>query len=419
MRAQLDLIVLAAAALPLLLPVVWAWRLALMYLRGPGEPPPDAGLPTAAVVLPLRGADPSLPACLRALLRQDYPRYRLLIVVDSPDDPAWGPVRAALAEGHGPGVEAAAEPLLTPLQTCSLKLSAIIQAVSRLGGGYEVVALVDADAVVPPDWLRRLAAPLADPRVGATSGLRWFAPEVPSWGSLVRHLWNCGCQAGAFTFGVPWGGSMAVPGALLHEGGLLAQWRCCFVDDTGAAELIRRRGLRVCFVPAVTVVNRERTSLGAAARLASRQLLNGRLDLAGWPKMLAFNAVMAASLAMAAAWAAAGLASGDVTRAVWFAGLLALSAGGLASALAVAEAAIRRQTAQRGERLPPLAPLWRYPLATALTLAVQWWAVADAALARRVHWRGVDYDIGAAGRARLVEYRPYRPTPGEVGSSIG
>ena len=48
--------------------------------------------------LPLRGADPSLEACLEGLLAQDYPAYRVHIVIDSAEDPAQAVVARILAE---------------------------------------------------------------------------------------------------------------------------------------------------------------------------------------------------------------------------------------------------------------------------------------------------------------------------------
>ena len=51
--------------------------------------PADNDCPKAAVVLCLRGTDPFLEDCLRAVLNQDYPQYEIRIVVDSRQDPAW------------------------------------------------------------------------------------------------------------------------------------------------------------------------------------------------------------------------------------------------------------------------------------------------------------------------------------------
>src|SRR5436309_2007209 len=82
-------------------PVSWSWRLAIRYLFHPEAAPlPDERLPRAAVILPLRGADPFLRDCLIGLLGQDYPRYSLHIVIDHADDPAHELVLKVLAE-HG------------------------------------------------------------------------------------------------------------------------------------------------------------------------------------------------------------------------------------------------------------------------------------------------------------------------------
>lgn len=411
MITPLDLFLLALAAVFLGPPILWAWRLVSLYLSGTARATrADDPLPLAAVILPLRGDDPSLGACLRALLGQDYPRYHLLIVIDSPADPAWGAVRRALAAGHGPNVEVRVESLAAPCATCSLKLSAQLQAVANLPGGAAVVALVDADAVVPPDWLRRLAAPFANPRVGAVSGVRWFAPARPALGSLVRHLWNCGCQTQVYAFGIPWGGTMALRAELFAAHGLAGAWRHRFADDTAAADLLRRLGLRVCFVPELTIVNREAMSLGAVARFARRQVLNTRLDLAAWPLLLAFNVGMTLALALAVGAVAVGLATGDGARVGWYGGLLALHFGGLLSALGLAEYLIRRQARRRGGRLPAV-PVWKYPVAVVLAVALQGYAIAAAACARRVRWRGVEYEV-ERGRVRLLQYRPYRTAAG-------
>ena len=74
-----------------LLRKLWRYRRSL---------PADGDCPRAAVVLCLRGRDPSLEKCLESVLKQDYPDYRLHIVVDNRQDPAWQ-VAESLAKGYG------------------------------------------------------------------------------------------------------------------------------------------------------------------------------------------------------------------------------------------------------------------------------------------------------------------------------
>ena len=79
-----------------------ALRLFAALRKGRAAPAADAACPKAVVVLCLRGRDPFLDQCVRALLDQDYPRYDVRIVVDGPDDPAWRRCRR-FRSGHGAG----------------------------------------------------------------------------------------------------------------------------------------------------------------------------------------------------------------------------------------------------------------------------------------------------------------------------
>src|SRR6056297_615398 len=69
----------------------------------------DQACPPVAVILCLRGCDRFLPDCLKGLFNQDYPDYRVHVVVDREDDPAWGVVMQALEESGASGVRV--EPL--------------------------------------------------------------------------------------------------------------------------------------------------------------------------------------------------------------------------------------------------------------------------------------------------------------------
>ena len=52
--------------------------------------------PSAAVVLAIRGSDPTLKDCLLGLVRQEYDSYRIEIVLDSPSDPAHDVVQEVM-----------------------------------------------------------------------------------------------------------------------------------------------------------------------------------------------------------------------------------------------------------------------------------------------------------------------------------
>ena len=120
-------------------------------------------LPHVSVVVPVRNGAATIDACLEALLRQDYPRELLEILVvenRSTDDTA---------------ARAAAHPVAL-LNGCDLLTSyaARNRGVGRSGG--EIVAFTDADCIPSPDWLKHLIAPFTDPSVAAVAGAIEDAP---------------------------------------------------------------------------------------------------------------------------------------------------------------------------------------------------------------------------------------------------
>lgn len=416
-----EAVVFGVLALFLALPVFWAWRFVGAYLfRRSDSQWTDAALPPVAVILPLRGADPFLCDCLRGLLNQDYPYYTVRIVIDGPDDPAWGVVERILSERRRPPVEVRVSALRRPLATCTLKVSAQIQAVSELEGHFEVVALIDADAHPARNWLRSLVAPLADPRVGAVTSNRWFAPREMTWGSLVRRLWNAASVTQMYAFDIPWGGSLALRTVLFREAGLLRRWQRCFCDDSGVGAALRERGLRLGFAPGATMINRESIDLKNCCRFIRRQLLCPRLDLGWWPLILVANAGLLLALGTAVALVVAGLWTGTPQWVAWSGGLLAFHLGGLLIALTVEEALIGRIVRERGQEPPPLTLSWKLVFALPLTCLVQLGCLVSALRVRRVNWRGVTYHIHGPGKLHLLEYRPFRPagTLPDAGKSI-
>jgi hypothetical protein len=408
MLSILEFLLFAGVVLFLGLPVIWGWRLVFLYLRQHDDASLAEGeLPRAAVILPLRGADLSLRQCLRGLLDQDYPQFTLHIVVDSQADPAWNLVHQILAEGHGPQVNVHVDTLNEPSATCTLKVSSLIQAVTGLDESVQVIAMIDADVIPSRTWLRTLVTPLADPQVGAVTGVRWYAPRQTSWGALVRQLWNGGAVAQMYAFGHPWGGTLALPTRLLHKDRLLEEWRVSFSDDSAVGDLLRRLRLKLRFLPTLTMINCESIDLKGCCRFIRRQLLCPRLSFRTWPIMLAVNIGNAVAVVVAAAMVALGLGTGHPPWAAWFGGALAVYAGGMFCSLFFAGRLVRSIVGRRGEPLPPAPGYLKSLVAGALAHVINTGCLASAMFARRIRWRGVEYRLAGPRRIRLAEYRPF------------
>ena len=244
--------------------------------------PPGRPYPKAAVILPLRGHDPFLSEALRNLACLDYPNFLVYLIVDSETDPAWDAVHLVMKEFPN---RFFASTLTNRRTNCSLKNSSILQAIHLLPTDIEVVAFVDADAIVPTSWLRNLVTPFMDEEIGGTSGIRWFAPTELSCGSYLRCYWNHIAAPMIYSSQIPWGGSMVIRRRIL-DSGLADEWSQMFCEDAHTINFLHRNGLKLAYVPQATIVNRENISLFACIQFINRQMLIFRLYNPNWPRLV-------------------------------------------------------------------------------------------------------------------------------------
>lgn len=158
-------IVLGIAAIPFvyyLIALYSSWR----FFRG--SPPPAAATgsytPAVSNLKPIRGLDPDAYQNFASFCRQDYPDYELLFCVGDRDDPAV-PILDQLARDFPErrirvlyGVESRGS------NDKVAKLSRLVTEAQ-----HEVVVISDSDVRVRPDYLRRVVAPLANPKIGAVT----------------------------------------------------------------------------------------------------------------------------------------------------------------------------------------------------------------------------------------------------------
>ncbi len=369
----------------------------------------DDPLPKVAVVLCLRGADPFLADCIRALLNQDYPQYKVHIVIDSRSDPAWKIVQEVIQQTGATHIQVS--PLATKYESCSLRCSALFQAISGLDDSYEVVAMVDADVVTYPNWLRELVVPLADERVGATTGNRWYMPQTDQWGSLVRYLWNSAAVVTMYVHKYAWGGSIAIKLSVLRRARLLETLTQVLCDDPFVGRATQELGLKLKFVPTVMMVNREECDLGNCLRFLTRQHLWGRYQRS-WLAIVVQVSITTLALVLATALLLIALVSGHFSAATLFGGGFIGYILAMGLLLALSEQGVRRVVQARGEPTTRFSALVMAKMLVAIPLTQLVCAVAmvSAMLMRSFEWRGVVYQIKGLWNVRLVKYLPYQPS---------
>jgi ceramide glucosyltransferase len=122
--------------------------------------------PPVSILKPLRGTDPGMYGAFRSHCLQDYPDYELVFGVADSDDPAIALVEQLRHEFP----ERRIQLLLCPAALgTNLKVSNLVQMLPYARHDYLLIN--DSDILVPPDYLRQVIAPFADPQVGMVTSL--------------------------------------------------------------------------------------------------------------------------------------------------------------------------------------------------------------------------------------------------------
>ena len=395
---------------------IWSIRFQNLFHERPKGSPSTFG-PRVKVLLPVRGADPFLPDCVRALLSQEYSNYELQIVVDHLHDPALDVIEDVLDELQ-PLIPVNLEVLEHPRSTCSLKMSVLLQCVERMDDSIEVLVTVDADAIVYPNWLSDLVAPLGNEAVAVTTGIRWYHPERRDTGTMVRYQWNILAAVQMHAFNVPWGGSLAMRRAIFASARIQGVWANSMCEDTPLANEIRRLGYEMRVVPQAVIVNREEISLHGAFQFITRQLTFTRLHLdrrwwlighalSGFLLTTGLEVCVILSLIRGES-AAANLGMISLIAAM----LLALKTIKSTSRLP------RMVLQHRGEEVP-IPPLRLGTIMCFnLTHTVNFLAAVVSIFTRHVTWRAIRYRVSPHA-VRMLHYQPYQFTQQTVMSRDG
>ena len=151
-------------------------RAALMQMNArPGFTPP------LTLLKPLHGAEPGLEAHLESFFRQDYPQYEVLFCARSAEDAGLATARR-VAERHP---EIPAHFFSTGGEPDYINDKAISMELMEAHAAHDILVISDSDVRVTPDYLRAVALPFADEKVGAmTCPYRGVAAEGGLWARL-------------------------------------------------------------------------------------------------------------------------------------------------------------------------------------------------------------------------------------------
>src|SRR5271156_6057229 len=143
----------------------------------------DAFVPPVSNLKPVRGLDPEAYENFASFCRQDYPDYEILFCVGDTSDPVFPVLQRLVQDFPERQIRIVVGSGRVATNDKVAKLARLVEEAS-----HEHLVISDSDVRVGPDYLRNVIAPLANPKIGATTCL--YVPiEESTW---VQRLQDVG-----------------------------------------------------------------------------------------------------------------------------------------------------------------------------------------------------------------------------------
>ncbi|AXC13258.1 Ceramide glucosyltransferase [Acidisarcina polymorpha] len=248
-------ILIGIAAIPFIYYAIALFS-SIRFFLGSRAASPVGFTPPISNLKPVRGLDPDAYENYASFCRQDYPDYEVLFCVGDTTDPVLPVLQRLTRDFPDCKIRIVIGSGRTATNDKVAKLARMVDEAA-----YEHLVISDSDVRVEPDYLRRLIAPLSDPKVGAVTCF-YVPTEETSW---VQRLQDVGMlsdfypgilvakQLDGVKFAL--GPTIATTRARLHAFGGYSAIENQPADDLLVGRLIAEQGCEVVLLPyAITTV---------------------------------------------------------------------------------------------------------------------------------------------------------------------
>ena len=379
--------------------LLWQGLQWLSYARRRARADPGFYAPRTAVICPCRGLEPGLERNLSSLTEFDHQNYEVFFVLASASDPAFSIVKRVAATSRAKAHVVIAE----KPEGCSEKVNNLRVAVEQLPADFEFIAFADSDGRPGKSWLKRLVAPLHDPRLGATTTMRWLIPNRSNLATALLAAWNAPVVTMLSENGKNfcWGGGTAIRRSVFDQAGIIEEWRNSISDDYSMTLALQRTGRSILFLPECLTLSYVETDFPGLLEFTNRQILITRVYAQDtWAMGGATHLLYSLTIALGAI-----LTLGDLIATVPAFHLATLTF--LPVLLGIIRSTLR--LAGVTEVLPAarsqiMGQAWIYLLLTVFVPFLYVVNFAFSLISRKVRWRGVTYEVISPQQTHILAY---------------
>jgi cellulose synthase/poly-beta-1,6-N-acetylglucosamine synthase-like glycosyltransferase len=353
--------------------------------------------PRVALLCPCKGIEPGLERNLVSLTEFDQQNYEIFFILASESDPARSIIeRVAKSSRVKAKVVIAGNPV-----GCSEKVNNLQVAIEQLPPEFEVIVFADSDGRPGRGWLHHLVAPLFDPRVGATTTMRWLIPNRSNPASALLAAWNAPIATMLSEKGKNfcWGGGTAIRRTVFEQAGVLEEWKNSASDDYSMTRALERKGYFIKFIPECLTLSYAETDFPGLLEFTNRQILITRVYAEKiWRTAAATHLLYCVTLLLGV-W----LALSDLSQQRPAFHLVTLTV--LPVLLSTIRGAIRLAGVTEtvpGMRFLIISQAWIYILLTAFVPFLYAVNFLNSLVTRKIRWRGVAYELISAQQTRIV-----------------
>ncbi len=214
------------------------------YAWGLPRPEVPGRVPPVAILVAVKGRTATTEACFERLLGLAYPNFRLVVAVESEDDPAVALIRS-LQETHAATITLVVAGMAS---RGGQKVANLAAALDALEARDEIIVFTDADTLPDPDWLSRIVSAIVDAGYGAVTGYRWMVPLDTHLSSAVVAAANTSIVTLPRLpnpINLCWGGTMALRRETLDAIDIRKYWKGALSDDLQMTRALHDHGIRI------------------------------------------------------------------------------------------------------------------------------------------------------------------------------